>query len=113
MNEAAHAATDEPIEFPETHHLYIDCNHKPGISGTDDATWNRLVPIPCEHKLKPEEIDRQLKTKLLREADAIATWAVEGAMRWHKEGLAPLPQVVQDFREEWRKDADTVGEFLE
>jgi P4 family phage/plasmid primase-like protien len=104
---------EAPIEFPETHHLFMDCNHKPGITGTDDATWNRLVPIPCEHRLKPEEIDRSLRDKLLREAEGIAAWAVTGAVRWTKEGLAPLPEIVKKFRDEWRNDADTVGAFIE
>lgn len=101
------------IEFPETHHLWFDANHRPGISGTDDAIWNRLIPIPCAHQLKPEEIDRSLKEKLLLEAEAIAAWVVEGAVRWKTETLYPLPTAVEELRKEWRENADIIGQFID
>lgn len=37
---------ENPIEFPETHKLWIDANHLPRVHETDDAIWNRLCPIP-------------------------------------------------------------------
>jgi putative DNA primase/helicase len=104
---------ENPIEFPETHHLWIDANHNPRISGTDDAIWNRLAPIPCNHKLKPEEIDRKLKGKLLHEAEAVASWVVEGARRWYEKGLKPFPKAIEEMRGEWRTSSDVIGQFVE
>ena len=38
---------ENPIEFDETHKLWMDTNRKPRIKDTDDqATFNRLHPIP-------------------------------------------------------------------
>src|SRR6266852_1746634 len=34
---------ENPITFPETHKLWVDCNHSPIVRGTDDAIWRRLV----------------------------------------------------------------------
>ncbi len=37
---------ENPIEFDESHKLWIDANHLPTVRGTDNAIWNRLHPIP-------------------------------------------------------------------
>src|SRR5207237_1228120 len=48
---------ENPISFPETHKLWLDCNHQPVIRGVDDAIWNRLVIIPCTNRVSEEKID--------------------------------------------------------
>ena len=39
---------ENPIEFTETHKLWMDCNHKPLVRGNDQALWNRLHLIPFD-----------------------------------------------------------------
>src|SRR3954466_15739584 len=56
---------ENPIEFSETHKLWLDGNHRPAVRGTDNAIWNRLHSIPFSVQLSAEEIDRQLPGKLL------------------------------------------------
>ncbi len=73
---------ENPIEFPETHKLWMDTNSKPVIRAADDqATFNRLHPIPFTVTIPAEEIDKSLPRKLLAEAEGILAWAVAGAMR--------------------------------
>jgi putative DNA primase/helicase len=80
---------ENPIEFPETHKLWMDTNSKPIIREADDqATFNRLHPIPFTVTIPPEEIDKSLPRKLLAEAEGILAWAVEGAKQWHQNGAA-------------------------
>src|ERR1700693_3784585 len=62
---------ENPIEFPETHKLWIDANHRPVIRGTDAAIWNRLYTVPFTVTIPPEEIDRTLLSKLLQEAEGV------------------------------------------
>lgn len=99
------------IEFDETHKLWIDCNHQPMLYGTDDAIWNRLLPIPCTHKLADGEKDRTLRDKLREKMEAIAFWTVRGAQFWYKEGLG-RPSSIEEERAEWKKRVDIIGEFL-
>ena len=40
---------ENPIEFSETHKLWIDANHLPIVRGTDNAIWNRLHPSPLRY----------------------------------------------------------------
>ncbi|HYI92886.1 MAG TPA: phage/plasmid primase, P4 family [Bryobacteraceae bacterium] len=103
---------ENPIEFLETHKLWMDCNHKPRITGSDNAIWNRLHLIPYTVTIPADEIDRELSTKLTSEAEGILAWLVEGAKRWYAEGLGrplEIEAAVQDYRDEM----DQVGRFIE
>jgi putative DNA primase/helicase len=101
---------ENPFEFPETHKIWIDANHKPLVHGTDDSIWNRLVPIPFDQRLLPCEIDRTLPDKLRDEATGILAWTVEGARQWFADGLV-IPQKVDEARNAWRTEMDRIGAF--
>lgn len=81
---------ENPIEFPETHKLFMDANHKPVVRGSGNAIWNRLHPVPFSITIPPAEIDPELPTKLLaswlRRAYLVAAsihipWVVLGVLR--------------------------------
>lgn len=100
------------IEFPETHTLWIDANHKPVIRGQDNAIWNRLALVPFEVTIPKSEQDQNLGTKLLEEAEGILAWAVAGAVRWHSEGLQRPPEVNEAVAT-WRAESDPLTDFIE
>ncbi len=102
---------ENPLEFPETHKLWIDANHAPIVRGSDDAIWKRLIPIRCNHRVADADIDKELPAKLLHEAEGIVAWAVAGAVRWHREGLG-RPEIIEKARALWRESMDILGEFL-
>jgi len=102
---------ENPIEFDETHKLFMDCNHRPVVRGTDNAIWQRLHLIPFTVTIPPEEIDKELPAKLLNEAEGILAWTVAGAVRWWKEGLGRPPEV-QYAAEEYRSEMDQIGRFI-
>ena len=103
---------ENPITFSETHKLWIDANFAPAIRGGDDAIWKRLLPIPCKHKLLEKNKDPELPGKLLHEMEAIASWAVAGAVRWHKEGLE-RPESIEETRDSWKSSMDFIGNFID
>jgi putative DNA primase/helicase len=103
---------ENPIQFCETHKLWIDTNHKPLIRGSDDAIWGRLVIIPFERPLSNSEVDPHLPAKLREEAEGIIAWTIEGTRRWRQEGLGKVPQI-DAARSEWRAEMDPIGRFLE
>src|SRR6202007_2512621 len=56
---------ENPIEFRETHKLWMDTNRKPTIRDADDAaTFNRLHPIPFTVRIPKDRIDKNLPAKL-------------------------------------------------
>ena len=104
---------ENPIEFPETHKLWMDTNSKPIIRAADDqATFNRLHPIPFTVTIPAEEIDKSLPRKLLAEAEGILAWAVEGALEWRRNGLGKPPEVTA-ANDDWKAENDQLGRFIE
>ena len=90
----------------------MDANHRPVVSGGDDAIWARLKCIPFSVIIPNEEIDSTLLEKLKAEAEGILKWLVEGCWFWQHEGLGDPPEVT-DAGSEWRADMDPMGDFLE
>ena len=104
---------ENPIEFAETHKLWMDTNRKPTIRDVDDkATFNRLHPIPFTVTIPKAKIDKQLPDKLLAEGEGILAWAVEGARLWYAEGLSK-PAEVEAAKDKWREDMDQLGRFID
>jgi putative DNA primase/helicase len=103
---------ENPIEFLETHKLWMDTNRRPAIKDTEDqATFSRLHPIPFDVTIAPEKIDREFPSKLLTEAEGILAWIVQGAILWRESGLARPPEV-DLARQQWRGEDDLLAHFL-
>jgi putative DNA primase/helicase len=103
---------ENPVEFPESHKLWIDANHLPVIRGTDDAIWSRLHPVPFDTTIPKDEQDKELPQKLAAEAEGILSWAVAGAVRWYAEGPGK-PSDVEQVGNNWRAQSDHIGRFIE
>ena len=103
---------ENPVEFPESHKLWIDANHLPVVHGTDNAIWNRLHPVPFDVTIPKVDQDRELPAKLAAEAEGILAWAVTGAARWYADGLGK-PTDVEQAGQVWRTQSDQIGRFIQ
>ena len=103
---------ENPFEFPETHKLWIDSNHKPVLNGADTAIWNRMHLIPFDVTIPTGEIDQELPAKLLAEAEGILAWCVAGAVRWYRDRLHK-PEAVRQATQGWRNENDALGRFVD
>ena len=101
----------DAFEFDPQFKLFIDANHKPIISGTEDAIWNRFRLIPFTVQIPKPEQDRGLGAKLAGEAPGILAWAVQGCLRWKQEGLGS-PETVTEATESYREEMDPVADFV-
>jgi putative DNA primase/helicase len=101
----------EFFQFTPTFKIFLATNHKPAIRGTDHAIWRRIRLLPFTVTIPDGEQDRQLPEKLKAELPGILAWAIEGARRWHAEGLG-VPDVVRVATEVYRADMDILGDFL-
>jgi putative DNA primase/helicase len=91
---------------------WVRTNHKPIIKGDDDGIWRRIVILPFRRKFSEKERDPDLEGKLMAERDGILQWMVEGAAQYLRHGLCLSP-AMQAERNQYRKDSDLLGEFLE
>jgi putative DNA primase/helicase len=98
-------------EFWPTHKVFLATNHKPVITGTDTAIWERIRLIPFTVTIPKNERDATLPDKLQAELPGILAWAVRGCLAWQQDGLGE-PDEVQQATEGYRAEMDTVGGFI-
>jgi putative DNA primase/helicase len=100
------------FEFTPAFKLLIAGNHKPRLSGVDEAMRRRLLLVPFTVRIPPAQRDPNLADKLWNEREAILRWCVDGALLWQRDGLAP-PAAVREATDEYFRDEDTVGQWME
>jgi putative DNA primase/helicase len=108
------------FEFEPQFKLFLISNFKPKISAEDPAIWRRVKLILFAEKISEDEIKAFLDkygtniTDYLakNELAGILNWAIEGCLEWQKNGLQP-PAEVESATDEYRKEMDTVEEFLD
>lgn len=102
----------DEFEYEPEFKIWIATNHKPVIRGTDVGIWRRIRLIPFEINIPAEKVDKNLKWKLRKELPQILKWAVDGCIKWQKEGLT-LPTCVQSATQAYKAEMDMLAAFCE
>lgn len=102
---------EDSWEFWPTHTLIMFSNHKPTVQGRDEGIWRRLRLVPWQVTIPESERDEHLAAKLQAEAPGILKWIIDGAVRYHREGLNP-PAAVRNATDQYRRDEDVIGRFV-
>ncbi len=102
----------ESYEITPVAKVWTATNYKPRIVVDDDGTWRRIMLIPFDQKIAPENVNRNLARELREELPGILTGMVKGCLAWQKQGLNP-PESVLAATREYRSDEDWLTEFLE
>ena len=102
----------DEFEYTPEFKIWIATNHKPVIRGTDLGIWRRIKLIPFEVNIPKEKVDKNLRYKLRKEFPAILRWAVEGCIRWQREGIQE-PQRVSEAVQEYKQEMDLLAGFIE
>lgn len=98
--------------FEPTHKLLLATNHLPAVDDRTDGLWRRVRVIPFEVKFEGADRDDRLSETLRGELPGILRWAVEGAVRWCRDGL-PTPAAVAVATVEYQQSSDPLGDFLQ
>lgn len=101
----------ERFNFTFKGKLWMACNHKPQIRGTDEAIWRRIRLIPFDVTIPEEERDHDLLNKLKKELPGILAWAVRGCKNWQERGLNP-PEAVMRATKDYKNEMDIVSNYL-
>jgi putative DNA primase/helicase len=109
------------IEWDQTQLICILTNHKPHAPVDDYAFWKRVKTIPFLLSFvddpDPLEDNERLKIpdlldRMKPEAPGILKWLVDGCLDFQRNGL-PEPAAVRAANEEYLKDEDLLGHFLD
>lgn len=101
----------EFFEFVPEFKVFFTTNHKPIIGGLDEGIWRRVKLIPFDLNLPAHLRDKKLPEKLSLEMSGILNWAIEGCLKWQKDGLKE-PAVVTKATGLYKQDMDILDPFL-
>lgn len=99
------------FEYVPQFKLAIQGNHKPALSGVDDAIRRRFNMLPFTVTIAPEDRDQGLVTKLKNEGPGILRWAINGCIAWQGMGLQP-PKAVVEATVDYLDSQDLIAQWL-
>lgn len=98
------------FEFIPSHTVVMITNHKPRVSGDDDALWRRIRVVPFD--FIPDRPDNTLPERLRADLPGVLAWLVLGYLDYVDKGLE-TPQDVSEATGRYRGDSDALGRFLQ
>jgi putative DNA primase/helicase len=99
------------FEFTPDFKLVIAGNHKPGLRSVDEAMRRRFHLIPFTVTIPLERRNKDLGEELKKEWRGILQWAIDGCLKWQREGLKPPPAVI-DATNEYLEAEDSIAAWL-
>lgn len=110
-----HPYAKRAVEYRPTDTPWLYGNHKLEIRGADEGIWRRIHLVNFTQHFDGNDKNNHLKEHLTTHPDiqsAILAWIVRGAVKWYAHGLEP-PGAVKEATEEYRRDQDDIGRFVE
>lgn len=101
----------EAFEFRPQFALWLVCNHSPSIPHDDSGMWRRVLRIPMDRVVPPDQRDPQIKATLRDPAvggPAVLAWAIQGCIEYLKHGLQ-VPESIHAETERYRVEQDPLA----
>lgn len=102
----------DSFEFTPNHTHLVSANFRPRLSGDDAAMARRMVLVPFEAKFEGKTKDPQLPEKLRAEYPGILQWVIDGAGKWHADGLG-VPEKTAAASAEYMEDMNDLQSWLD
>lgn len=103
----------EFFDFYFSGKLWIATNHKPTITDHSKGFWDRCKLVPFNVDIPADEVDRDIMSKLMADAEAVLLWAVQGCRDYFEADGLDVPDVIQAEIDAYRKEQDSIAQFLE
>ncbi len=100
------------FSFPQTQKHLVSGNYQPRLRGGDPAMARRVVLIPFLAKFEGPRRVKDMGLRLAAEAPAVLAWIIQGAAKWHVDGLQ-IPQGVVNASREYLAEHDDIGMWME
>lgn len=101
----------EFFEFLPQFKIFFTTNYKPVIKGDDEGIWRRIRLVPFNVTIPKENIDKHLPEKLHAELPGILRWAVDGCLKWQREGLGE-PTTIKNATNAYKDEMDLLSNFI-
>jgi putative DNA primase/helicase len=103
----------KPFTFVPCCKVWGAMNDTPRVIDRSDAVFNRVIIIPMNRLVSPEERDPRLINKLEAELAGIFNWALIGWKRLQKAGIFSTAEQIEQARADYKAENDTESLFLE
>ena len=108
----AHHMRKGSFDFQPVCKLVVAGNHKPNLSSVDKAIESRLVLLPFERTFEGNRVNQKLPEMLRAELPRILGWAVEGAMKFFRDGLGSKPVTANTASVEYLAEQNIFSEWV-
>lgn len=93
--------------------VILSGNNQPSFDSLDVGMRARLVLIPFEVTIPPEEqVPNLAATLVSEEGPSILGWMLDGASAWYQGGLK-VPSAIQGASSDYFEQEDTLGQWLD
>lgn len=107
------------FEFRPEFKLWLLANQLPIAKDASHGLWRRVKVIPFARRFTSDQIDQNLREKLMLEKEGIFAWCVRGAMNWYSEnegtggrsGIGTC-SAIEEATEMYRSDNDFFSQFI-
>lgn len=105
----------DPFSFIPTHTVVLYTNHLPTVSVLDPGTWRRLVVVPFNAVISPNNEVKNYADYLYEAAGgAVISWLIEGAYKFIAAGYKiEQPEAVEQAISMYRAENDWIGNYVE
>ena len=98
-----------PFNFRPEAKFFLAVNHKPEIHDESHGMWRRVRLVPFDRTFPPNPTFAQ---NLVANTPGILRWAVEGAVRYFRDGMV-TPEKVKAATAEYQSESDALVPFFE
>lgn len=102
----------KPFQYRPRYKIFLSCNHRPVVRGTDAAIWNRLPLIPFDAKFEGSTEDIYLIDKWKAEASGILNVLIRYCLKWQQSRLQ-RPECITVASKEYRTESNPIASFIE
>ncbi|MFW6172177.1 MAG: DNA primase family protein [Elusimicrobiota bacterium] len=104
---------EKTFEFKPTCEHVFGANQTPTAERSDDAFWNRWIPIRFTTKIPEERQDPDLVNKLAKEKEGILQWLIKGYQRFMENNKKfTYPINWEEARDIWLNWGDSIQRFI-
>ena len=103
----------QPLQVNPTARLVFATNKLPKFGDRSEGMWRRLIVLPCDAVVAPEQQDTELAKKLCEELPGILNWALNGLARLRKRGRFQIPEASRKAVHAHRQDSQPELQFFE
>lgn len=102
-------------EFKPHLTLWFGLNDFPEVDPEDTGAWRRIIRLPFNHVVPPEERKNAVKARLTDPqggGPAVLAWLIEGARRYFAAGKLETPDFIRNATQALRDEQDPIKQFL-